>query len=198
MYGTFLENTNTTDDTYGFVNENEIRLATFFALILAVYSFTSVVVFGLFTLPIFFIGIIWLDFLLKVIWGPEKSIFGNIAAKCITKKNWVGAVQKRFAWSIGLFLSTFAFLCILIISGFLPSYGVCTPVFEAYNELSTPSYLAVPITAPIVACALCIIFMTLESVFGYCVGCKIYAQLVQWKWMKMIPNQNCPGGICKL
>ncbi|HBA44618.1 TPA: hypothetical protein DEG21_03210 [Patescibacteria group bacterium] len=30
---------------------------------------------------------------------------------------WVGAVQKRFAWGIGLFISTFVLYCLIILSG---------------------------------------------------------------------------------
>jgi hypothetical protein len=198
MYGQFVPELGKKDDKYGFVNETEIRLSTGLALLLGVYSFVAIVFFASFTLPMICIGIIWLDFFLKVFFGPQFSLFGQIVKPFVKTKYFVGAVQKRFAWSLGLFLSTFAFLCILIISGFLPSMGICQPVYEMINAKPIPPFMAVPMSPPIIACILCIIFMTSESFFGYCVGCKIYEKLVRWGIMKEIPGQICPGGVCKI
>lgn len=199
MYGYFLPQTNKENDKYGFVNEYEIRISTALSLVLGVYSFVSILFFGMFDLPMIFIGILWIDFFLKVFFGPQYSIFGSIVRPFIKKTYWVGAVQKRFAWGIGLFLSTFAFFCILIVSGFLSHhFGVTTEIYQMVQTIPKPAGLAVPISPPLIACVLCIIFMTLESVFGYCVGCRIYAFLVRRGILKQIPGQNCANGVCKM
>lgn len=198
MYGLFVENISKENDKYGFFNEYAVRLSTGFALVLAIYSFISILFFGMFNIPMIFIGLIWLDFLIKVFVNPLYSPFLLLANLFIKKTYYVGAVQKRFAWSIGVFLSTFAFLCILIISGVLVQWNICVPLYEMVQALPVPNGLAVPITPPLVACIICIFFMILESVFGYCVGCKIYQKLVQWKVLKEIKGQNCVGGVCKI
>ncbi len=198
MYGKPLENISQASDKYGFINEYEVRASTALALVLGIYSFCSIVFFGAFTIPMILIGLIWIDFILKVFLKPEYSIFGSIVKHFVSSQYMVGAMQKRFAWSIGLFLSTFAFFCILIVSGFLPQFGIATEIYATVQTIPLLPYMAVPITPPLIACVLCIIFMILESVFGYCVGCRIYAALVRWGIMKKIPNQTCAGGVCEL
>ena len=199
MYGKFIETLGKKDDKYGFVNEYEIRISTGLALIFGIYSFISIVFFANFTFSIFAIGIIWLDFLLKTTISPSLSIFGFLA-KPFVKNNtyWVGAVQKRFAWSFGLFLSTFVFLCVLIISGTFNDLGIMTQAYQDFSLLPVITPMAIPMNPAIIACVLCIVFMTLESVFGYCVGCKIYQKLVQKNIIKEMDGQCCPGGVCKI
>lgn len=197
MYGLPLSGVSEANDKYGFVNEHEIRLSTGLSLILGVYSFISIAFFGAFDLPMIFIGLIWIDFALKVFCGPQYSIFSKIISPLLQGTQMVGAVQKRFAWSLGLFLSTFAFLCILIVSGFTAQFGFGTEVYEMIKTIPLLPYMAVPITPPLIACVLCIIFMISESIFGYCVGCKIYAGLIKIGLLKKIDRQNCANGICE-
>lgn len=199
MYGTYIAEKNISkDDKYGFVNEIEVRIATGIAVTLGLYSFISILFFGSFTIPTFFLGLIWLDFMIKVFCDPKYSIFAAMVRPFIKKETWVGSLQKQFAWSLGLFLATFAFACVLIISGFLPSYGIGNMAYEMVNAMYTPAYFAVPLSPPLIACVLCIIFMTSESVFGYCVGCAMYRKLVKLGWMKAQPEQNCPNGVCEV
>ncbi len=199
MYGKYIKNLGNENDKYGFVNETEIRLATGISLMLGIYSFISIVFFANFTFSVFTLALIWTDFLLKTLISPQCSIFGFIA-KPFVKNNtyWVGAVQKRFAWSIGLFLSSFVLFCVLIISGTLNDIGTLTKLYTNFLLLPVLSPMAIPMNPAIIACLLCIIFMILESVFGYCVGCKIYEKLVNFKIIKKIDGQICPGGICKI
>lgn len=66
-----------------------------------------------YTLALVVVAFFWLDFLLKVI-NPRYSVIGKIA-NLFTKnkeKLWVGAIQKRFAWSIGLFLSSMVLIAL--------------------------------------------------------------------------------------
>jgi hypothetical protein len=120
------------------------------------------------------------------------------------KEVWVGAVQKRFAWSIGLALSLFALYCILILGGYVaPAAG---PQAENVGKiwitteanLRNHELIVTPMNPTLIACVLCIVFMWLESVAGYCVGCRIYAWLVRKRWMKEHKGQNCEGGVCEV
>jgi hypothetical protein len=64
------------------------------------------------------------------------------------KPEFVGASQKRFAWSIGLALSVVMFVIIIVL------------------ELMTPIKIAI--------CILCLMLLFSESAFGVCLGCKIF------------------------
>lgn len=59
-------------------------------------------------------------------------------------------------------------------------------------------FVAAPITPPVLLCFLCVAFMWLESVAGYCVGCAMYRGITKAGWMKTHPNQNCVDGACEV
>ena len=87
---------------------------------------------------------------------------------------WKPLVPKRYAWTIGATLIT---LCIIF---FNPE-----TLAEWVNNISgseilptTKNYM--PFWIPTNLVWLCITFMWLETVLGYCVGCKVYSLLV---WM---------------
>lgn len=199
MYGKYIESLGKKDDKYGFVNENTVRIEAGIALLGALYSSISVVFFAEFTLPMIIVSIMVIEFFLKIFISPQSSLFRTISNKTSSKPPyWVGALQKRFAWSIGLFLSVFVLFCMLILSGTLASMNLLTEAYLQVQQLPIPSFMAIPMNPAIIACILCITFMALESVFGYCVGCKIYQKFVQWGVMKKIPGQNCSGGVCEV
>jgi hypothetical protein len=88
---------------------------------------------------------------------------------------YIGAVQKRFAWSLGIALST----AIFILSIFLlkdASY------FETLCEL----------------CIICLVLLYLETAFGICIGCKIYYLSIKMKLIKAPQEKpNCMGDSCE-
>jgi len=61
---------------------------------------------------------------------------------------YVGAAQKKFAWTIGLFMSSIMFLLLVVMN----SYSFITGFI----------------------CQICLTFLFFESVFGICLGCKFY------------------------
>jgi uncharacterized membrane protein len=149
---------------------------------------------------------LWFDFLIKVTIGPKYSPILALV-RCFIKKDpvWVGAVQKRFAWGIGLFISTFVAFCLIVLSKIFYTFGgVFSAGYDAYvkNTASfqplADSIMQVPLSPPILLCILCCIFMWLEAIVGYCVGCKIYGFLVRKKWLKEYPRQNCSDGSCSI
>jgi Domain of unknown function (DUF4395) len=98
-----------------------------------------------------------IDFLLRVTAGLERSPAG-IAARWLTRRHppqWVSAKPKRFAWTLGLVMSTaMAVITNSGIHGWLPRS----------------------------ICLICLTLMWLEAVLGLCLGCEIYRIMVQRRW----------------
>jgi hypothetical protein len=169
---------------YGFVNETAIRVGAGIMFTIWFFTFLSVFYAGKYDMALYVVGTFWLDFLLKVI-NPDWSIFGNIA-RFLTKHKEpvrVWAIQKRFAWSIGLVFASVVFAMLIKHNFFMDIshqqvYGTITP--------------------PMILCLICLVFMWLEAIMGYCVGCKIFEFLVHHKIMKNKDHQTCPDGACSL
>jgi hypothetical protein len=87
----------------------------------------------------------------------------------------IGAVQKKFAWSIGLLLSSTIFVLSLLL-------------------LNDPSFFHT--ICPL--CMLCLLMLYLETAFAICVGCKVYDLFIR---MKLLPKPkqrpNCMGNSCE-
>ncbi len=204
MYWTRVAHLSEKNDKYGFADEREIRIATGITLVLGLISLSLVLLKANYSIPLILVGLMVADFILKVFIGPRWSIFGSFVRLFLKKwgEVWVGAVQKRFAWSIGIFLSSFALYCILLLGQYIaPSPGQQMTAVWAIMQatqvnIANNTLIVTPMNPTILACVLCIVFMWLESVAGYCVGCHIYAWLVRKGWMKEHRWQNCVDGVC--
>lgn len=193
-------------DTYGFVNETEIRISTGITLVLGLLSLCLVLFKAEYSIPLIFVSLMVTDFFLKVFISPRLSIFGMFVRLFLKKwtEIWVGAVQKRFAWSIGILLSSLVLYCILLLGQYItpmewPQMTAVSGILEATrNNIATGMLIVTPMNPTIIACLLCIIFMWSESVVGYCVGCSIYAWLVRKWWIRGHKNQNCVNGKCEI
>ena len=163
---------------YKTVNERVMRgsagIMLAFAIVAAINGFVLknfivVTVVSAFLMANFLIGV-----LVNLKFSPTI-----IAATFMTRKQTpipIGAVQKRFAWTIGLALSATIFSLSLLLLGD-PSW------FLTVCKL----------------CVICIGVLYLESVFGICVGCKIYQFGM---WLKLIKEPevrpNCMGDACSV
>ena len=85
---------------------------------------------------------------------------------------YVGAKQKRFAWSIGLGLALFLFVLTTV---FTPNIGE----ESLHNVLIGLS------------CISCLTLLYFEAVFGICIGCALYNKLHKDK------AQYCAGSVCE-
>lgn len=159
---------------YGVVNEREVRavaglmfaigLSAFWLVVLGDYRFLLYVI-----VPIFFI-----EFLLKVVIGPNTSLFRWIVLPLIKKQQpeYVGAIQKRFAWILGLGMASV--MLILVLSGVRGFW-------------------------PFMICGVCLFFMWLESSLGICVGCRIYTWLISRGIIKEPEHKPaCAAGVCEI
>lgn len=160
---------------YPVVNEREIRAAAGIMFLIGVITFSYILSTKDYTPLYFVVPLFWLEFLLKTIFSPNLSIFGFIGRLVVKKQapEYVGSIQKRFAWGIGLVLASIMLLVVVILQmrGMIP-FSICST---------------------------CLFFMWLESSFGICVGCNIYSFLVKNNLIKT-PEvaPACPGGACSL
>lgn len=160
---------------YGVVNEREIRGAAGIMFVIGMVTFGYIKMTGDYTPIYVIVPVFWLEFLLKTLFSPNMSMFGFVA-KFIVKKQkpeYVGAIQKRFAWGIGLALAS-------------------TMMVVALG-------LGIKGTVPFTICMTCLFFMWLESSFGICVGCNIYGFLIDKGIIKKPAiRPACPGGVCSI
>lgn len=132
------------------LNEREIR-ASAGILFLAMFISLMLVIFKKDFLPIkYLITVFFADFIIRVFINPKFSptlIIGRLIVGNQTPE-YVGARQKKFAWTIGVMLSATMFTLMVIMSS---------------NSLITGSI-----------CLICLVFLFFESAFGICLGCLFY------------------------
>ncbi len=132
------------------LNEREIRAS---AGILYFFMFLAwmLVIFEENYFLIKFVNSIFLtDFIIRVLISPKYSpslIIGRLIVGNQTPE-YVGAAPKKFAWTIGLVLSTIIFLLLVV--------------------MNSTSFITG------IICQICLIFLFFEAVFGICLGCKFY------------------------
>ncbi|MBY0310398.1 DUF4395 domain-containing protein [Patescibacteria group bacterium] len=160
---------------YPVLNERAIRAGAGIMFVMAAFAFSQAWYLADY-LPLKLVVVIFfVEFIMKVIVGTRFAPIGSIAAFMVRGQapEYVGAVQKRFAWSLGLVLAS---AMILLLFAF---------------DVRGPVNLAV--------CSICLTFMFLESSFGICVGCKIYNALLAWGLIATpLYKPVCPGNVCAI
>lgn len=170
---------------YVLVNERAVRAGTgvmfvfgFFLLMRMYYDFDLALAFGV-------IFLLWVDFFVKAFWGAKFSFFMIVGGLLVSGQTpeYVGEVQKRFAWMIGWVLSG---IVLSFISYHLFFISSCTHLVSC--------------KIPLFLCLLCLVFMWLETSVGFCVGCHIYGWLRRKGFIKGFSekDQPCAGGICSI
>lgn len=132
------------------LNEREIRAAAGI-LFLATFISLMFILFKNNFLPIKYVLTVFLaDFIIRVFINPKFSPTLIVGRLIVSNQSpeYVGAQQKKFAWSIGVALSATMFIFIVIVNSFSPITGLI--------------------------CFVCLLFLFFESAFGICLGCKFY------------------------
>ena len=93
---------------------------------------------------------------------------------------WKPLVPKRFAWGIG---ATFITVCLMF---FNPDTVAGWVNSIAGNPLLSETENFIPYWIPVNLVWVCMGFMWLEAILGYCVGCKVHAMLV---WMGVFKEE---------
>ncbi len=148
------------------LNEREIRGAAGILFLFMIISFLKIIFVGDFLMIKYFITVFMLDMAIRVFINPKYSpslIIGRFMTRNQTPL-YVGAAQKKFAWIIGLTLSTAMFIHIVLLN----AYGIITGL----------------------SCLICMILMFFELAFGICIGCKIYGIFNKGK-VQYCPGEVC-------
>jgi Domain of unknown function (DUF4395) len=159
---------------YGVVNERAVRATAGLMLLVGTTTLFWTLLTGDRLAVQIIVPLFWLEFALKIA-SPSWSLFGVVGEWIVRhqRPEWAGAIQKRFAWSLGLGLAS---AMLIVTFGF---------------NLRGP--------IPLGICLTCLSFMWLESACGICVGCKIYQTLVQHGILrKPVVAPACPGGACAI
>jgi Domain of unknown function (DUF4395) len=138
------------------LNEREARAAAGLLFTFGMLSFFNSFMLGHFVFTQYFVTFFMMDFLIRVI-NPKYSpslLSGRFFIQHQTPE-YVGATQKRFAWSIGLVLSMVMFYLVVI-------EPQMTPI-------------------KILICLICLMLLISESAFSICLGCKLYNLLKKEK-----------------
>ncbi|MBI9073369.1 MAG: DUF4395 domain-containing protein [Melioribacteraceae bacterium] len=161
---------------YKVLDERVMRGSAGIMLLLAFIAFVNGFVIKNYIVIPYIVGFLMMNFIIGVFINPKLSPTIFIAKLFVRKQSPlpIGAIQKKFAWSLGFILST----TIFILSFFL---------------LQDVTYFD-PVC---MLCLICLLFLYLETAFGICMGCKFYNLAVWLKIMKK-PEEKpvCMGNSC--
>jgi hypothetical protein len=132
------------------LNEREIRASAGMLYLAMSLSYALIIFKGNFLLIKYVITIFLADMAIRVLVNPAFSpslIIGRWIVRNQTPE-YVGARQKRFAWTIGMVLSATMFALLVVANTTSPITGI--------------------------ACLMCLTFLFFEAAFGICLGCKFY------------------------
>lgn len=148
------------------LNEREIRAGAGLLFVFMFVSILSAIMQGNFTLLKYAVMIFLADMLIRVLVSPRYSpilILGRFIVRNQVPE-FVGAVQKKFAWVIGIALG----LTMFILINLMNTFSVITGLI----------------------CLICLIFLFFESAFGICLGCKVYSWIYKEK-AQYCPGEVC-------
>lgn len=158
---------------YPVVNERAVRAAAGLTLIAAAVAFAPALLQGNYELIKVITMLLFYDFTVRIFTGlTPLSPFGVLGTLLVInqKPEYVGAVQKRFAWGIGVALSF-------------------TMMVFTNSNITSIYFLYI--------CMLCLAFMWLECAVGFCVGCWIYKFFNNASVRDPDAiTPACPGGVC--
>jgi len=148
------------------INEREARASAGLMFLFGILSIFSV--FTLRTLlwvELFSLTFIF-EFFIRTVINPRYAPYMLLGSFFVANQQpeWVEAKPKQFAWVLGMIL------------------GLFMTYFIAFDVVS-------PVR--LMTCLLCMALLFLESAFGICLGCMLYAQL-------NIKLNRCPGGVCEM
>lgn len=148
------------------VNEREARGAAGIMFLFGLIAFMNAWFKGDFTPTRLTIVAFFIDFFIRVVMNPRYAPTLIMARWMVNRQTaeYVGAPQKRFAWSIGLALASL--MMVLVV----------------FQDVRGPINM--------ITCLVCLTLLFLESAFGICVGCKLF-NLFNAEKAQLCPGQVC-------
>lgn len=150
------------------LNEREVRAAAGIVFFFVFMAFLNGFLTGNNEPTKLMVTVFLFDFFIRIFINPKYSpsmVLGRWMVNNQTPE-YVGAVQKKWAWGFGFFLAVVMFYLVVL------------------NDVRGP--------VNILTCALCLGLLFFESVFGICVGCKVYNAFHK------DDAKYCPGEVCNL
>jgi len=160
------------------VNERSMRASAGIMFIMGLVAFINGFLLQNYIVIPYISGILLINFLIGVLINPKFAPIMIIASLIVRGQEpiLIGAIQKRFAWSLGIVLST--------------------AIFTISLKLLTDVSFFEPVCF---LCLICLIILFFETAFGICVGCKTYYLAIQLKLLKKPEiKPNCMGDSCKV
>lgn len=148
------------------LNEREIRAAAGILFLVVFIALMQIVFNGNF-LPIkYVVTLFLLDFIIRVFINPKYAPSLIVGRLIVSRQNpeYVGAVQKKFAWIIGVLMAATMFILMVVLN--------------TYSAISG------------IICLICLIFLFFESAFGICLGCFFYGWFYKEK-AQYCPGEVC-------
>jgi len=148
------------------LNEREIRASAGILFVFMLISFMIIIFTGDFLMIKYVIVFFLSDMIVRVFVNPKYSPALIIGRLIVSNQvpEYVGAAQKKFAWIIGVILSTMMFFLMV--------------VFNSYSVISG------------LTCLVCMLFLFFESAFGICLGCVVYKWIYKEK-AQYCPGEVC-------
>ena len=172
-FGEYVEGIN-----YKVLNERQVRASSGIMFLFGLVAFINGFILKNYLVIPYISGFLLLSFSVAVFINPKYSPTMFIAYIFVRKQTplYIGAIQKKFAWSLGMALSA----AIFVLSIFL---------------LTDVSYFE-PLC---LLCLICLVLLYLETAFGICIGCKLYFLSIKMKLLKEPEEKpNCMGDACKV
>lgn len=161
---------------YKVLNERRMRASAGIMLLFGTIASVNGFAFHRYEVIPYVMGGLVINFLIGLFINPKFSPTVLLAWIFVRKQTPIpiGAVQKKFAWSLGLLLSS----TIFVLSIFLQNDA---SYFNIVCEL----------------CLICLLILYLETAFAICLGCKLYDLAIAAKILPRPKERpNCMGNNC--
>jgi len=166
------------ENTFETVDERQMRASAGIMFLLGLAAFVNAFLYERYIVVPFISGFLLLNFIIGL-FISTKYAPTIILAKFITHKQSklpIGAIQKKFAWSLGL--------------------GIALLIFVLSLFLQTNVLYFEPVCF---WCLICLVILFLETAFGICLGCKLYFLAIKLGLKKEpIVKPNCMGDSCEV
>jgi len=158
------------------LDERALRASAGIMFLLGLYAFINAFILQNFIVIPYISGFLMINFIIGVFINPKFSPT-LILGRSIVKKQSplpIGAIQKKFAWSLGLVLATVIF-------------ALSLPLQNDISYFDPVCFL----------CLICLFLLFIETAFGICGGCKLYYLAIRLKLIKEPAEKpNCMGDSC--
>jgi hypothetical protein len=174
-FGEFREGTK-----YKVLDERVMRASAGIMLLLAMIAFSNGFLLQRFEVIPYIVGFLVFNFSIGIFINPKFSptvFLGTIFVRNQSPLP-IGAIQKKFAWSLGLVLSSVILVLSILLQGDIFYFdSVC------------------------LLCIVCLSLLFLETAFGICLGCQLYFAARSLKILpepKQDERPNCMGDSCEV